>query len=180
MACSFSIAHSSRGCWAAAPVRLPFAPVAPWESSDASIAVKSDKTSEGRIMAEAPYPYPSDSHQPHDRHGIPVHRIAWTIGRKFHATSRNRIQGINGGVKSSEFLSINANWCSVLPSLAVGDSMQLPRWRNSLHDLRRDALPSARYWPTLDIGALGGQSDGSRTWKPVFKTPVILYELGGS
>ncbi len=63
------------------------------------MAVKSDKTSEGWIMAEAPYPYPCEWHQPHDLHGIPVRRIAKTNRRKFHAASRNRIESIQRRAK---------------------------------------------------------------------------------
>jgi hypothetical protein len=77
-------------------------------------------------------PPPAIRTNPMNGHRIPVRRIDWTIGRKFHTTSRYLIEGVSYGVKSWKYLSSDANWCTLLPTLAVGDSMQLPTRRKNL------------------------------------------------
>jgi hypothetical protein len=111
-------------------------------------------------MAEAPFSYPRDWHLPHGRHEILVRRIARTIGRKFHTKLRNRIDGIQNELKSLASLSIDANWCTLLPAFAVGGSSRSPRREKASHDMRHSVLDWVCH-PIRFSSTSGRHSEGS-------------------
>jgi hypothetical protein len=179
MACCFSIALSSKGCWAAGSARLPLEPDAAWENSDASIAVKSDKTSEGRIMVEAPFSYPFTSHQPKElpSDSRAMHRLNHQKQIPCHVEKSHRWHRIRDRITYDSFhrckpVHLAAGCCSRCFDAAIQEEKKPPMFGFAIFFLRSD----------MDWHALAVPKESTRmeAEREVFRQRIvaILTEIG--